>query len=245
MGGGAQYTSKHTLADLDNRITAGIDLDNQDDERQRFILDGFVVGDQTQDQDEEVSSIGIYIQDELRLSDKAELTLGGRYDRVKFDVSDNFLSDGDNSGDRTFDEFSPSIGLRYSPKTSLNYYANISRSFETPTARELGNPNGGGFNQELNPQTATNFEIGMKGNLSKSSQYEVALFHINVDDELVPFEIDGETFFENAGESRRQGVEVSLSMQPLEGLTTSLAYTYSDFEFREFIDDNNRVAGGL
>ncbi|MCU7945353.1 MAG: TonB-dependent receptor [Candidatus Thiodiazotropha sp. (ex Cardiolucina cf. quadrata)] len=243
-GGGVQYTRKHILADLDNRITAGIDLDNQDDERQRFNLDGLGVGDQTQDQDEEVSSLGVYIQDELRLSDKAELTFGGRYDRVKFDVTDNFLSDGDDSGDRTFDEFSPSVALRYSPIASLNYYANISRSFETPTARELGNPDGGGFNQELKPQTATNYEIGVKGNFSETSQYEVALFHINVDDELVPFEVDGETFYENAGESRRQGLELSLSMQPFDGLNASLAYTYSNFEFREFIDDDNNDFSG-
>ncbi len=244
VGGGAQYTKKQSFAGFDNRLVLGLDLDRQDDERQRFDLDGLGIGDKIQNQDENVTSIGLYAQNELSLSDQTELTMGARYDQIKFDVSDKFLSDGDDSGDRTFDEFSPSLGLRYSPTETLNIYGNISQSFETPTARELGNPIGGGFNQNLKAQSATNYEIGLKGDIGKSTQYEIALFHIDVDDELIPFETDGETFYQNAGKSRRRGVEFLLSMQPMPGLTATLAYTYSNFDFKEFIDDENNDFSG-
>jgi outer membrane receptor protein involved in Fe transport len=55
-----------------------------------------------------------------------------------------------------------------------------------------------------------------------------------VEDELVPFEVPsmpGRDFFENAGKSRRSGLELALALQPCEGLTTSLAYTFSRFSF--------------
>jgi len=245
VGGGAQYTHESSFSNHANRLTVGLDLDKQDDDRKRYDLAaGAVLGDQTQDQNEEVTSVGVYVQDELELTDKLELTLGGRYDRLKFDVSDKFLSDGDDSGDRSFDQFSPSVGLRYSPTEALSFYTNLSRSFETPTARELGNPTGGGFNQQLDPQTANNYEIGVKGRLGQRNRYEIALYRIDVKDELIPFDANGETFFENAGESKRQGVELLFETQPIDGLTASLAYTYSDFEFKDFIDDNGNDFSG-
>ncbi|HID80958.1 MAG TPA: TonB-dependent receptor [Chromatiales bacterium] len=245
VGGGAQYTHESSFSGRNNRLTVGIDLDKQDDDRTRFDLAaGAVLGNQTQDQNEEVTSVGVYVQDELALTDKFELTLGGRYDRLEFDVSDKFLSDGDDSGDRTFDQFSPSIGLRFSPKETLSFYTSLSRSFETPTARELGNPTGGGFNQQLDPQTANNYEVGVKGQIGQRNRYEIALYRIDVKDELIPFDADGETFFENAGESKRQGIEILFETRPIDGLTASLAYTYSDFEFKEFMDDNGNDFSG-
>ncbi len=245
IGGGMQYTHAGTFSGRKNRLALGIDLDRQDDDRKRFDLaPGAVLAAQTQDQNEKVTSLGVYIQDELALTEKMELTLGGRYDRLEFDVGDRFLADGDDSGDRTFDQFSPSIGLRYSPQEKLSFYTNLSRSFETPTARELNNPTGGGFNQQLDPQTANNYEIGMKWDIDRKNRYEIALFRIDVKDELIPFDANGETFFENAGESKRQGVELLFETQPVEGLTASLAWTYSDFTFEEFIDKNgNNFAG--
>ena len=245
VGGGIQYTHNSVFSGRDNRFTAGVDIDLQDDDRKRFaLLPSTLPGSLIQDQNEEVTGIGVYVQNEFAISDHMELTLGGRYDRIKFDVSDDFLSDGDDSGDRTFDQFSPSVGLRYSPNEDLNYYANVSRSFETPTAVELRDPDGGGFNQALDPQTANNYEVGVKGNLGQRSRYEIALFRIDVKDELIPFDQDGETFFENAGESKRQGVELLFQTRPLDGLTASLAYTYSDFEFEDFVDEDGNDFGG-
>lgn len=244
MGGGAQYTRAQSLAGYENRFTVGLDIANQNDERQRFNLDGVGTSKQIQDQDEQVSSLGIFIQDELALTDKTELTLGGRYDRIDFDVKDKFISDGDDSGNRAFDEFSPSVALSYSATDKLNIYGNISKSFETPTARELGNPNGGGFNKNLKPQTATNFEVGLKGRLSKRNRFELAIFSIDVDDELISFENEDETFYENAGESKRKGVELLFETKPLAGLSASLAYTYSDFKFKKFVDSEGEDFSG-
>ncbi|MBT2989009.1 MAG: TonB-dependent receptor [Candidatus Thiodiazotropha sp. (ex Ctena orbiculata)] len=244
VGGGAQYTHTAPLSGHANRLTLGVDLDRQEDERKRFLLAGEELGTKIQDQDEQVDSIGLYIQNEYSFSERVELTLGGRYDRLDFDVEDNFLSNGDDSGDVSFSRFSPSLGLRFTPRPGLNLYANISRSFESPTAVELRDPDGAGFNQELDPQVATNYEIGVKGRLGSKARYDLALFTMDVSDELVPFEIDDIEFYENAGESRRNGLEAQLVFEPVEHLIATLAYTYSDFEFDEFIDDSGNDFSG-
>ncbi|MEJ2456418.1 MAG: TonB-dependent receptor [Candidatus Thiodiazotropha sp.] len=244
VGGGAQYTHKAPLGGHANRFIVGVDLDRQQDDRTRYQLAGESLGTQIQDQDEQVDNIGLYAQNEYSISERVELTLGGRYDRLDFDVQDNFLSDGDDSGERSFSKFSPSVGLRFTPRPGLNLYANVSRSFESPTAVELRDPDGAGFNDNLDPQVATNYEVGIKGALGQTARYNVALFTMDVTDELVPFEISGTTYYENAGESTRNGLEAQLVFEPVENLITTLAYTYSDFEFDKFVDDNGNDFSG-
>ena len=70
---------------------------------------------------------------------------------------------------------------------------------------------------------------------------------MNIENELTPFELPnepGRTFFENAGSSRRDGLELSYTRQLLKQLKFSLAYTYSDFAFKRFIDTNGGVFDG-
>lgn len=247
-GGGANYTYSGDLLGRSNRFMVGVDYDRQDDDRSRFDNEMGNLGDMVFEQNEEVTSRGIFVQNEFEIRSDLALTLGLRYDRVEFDVTDNFVSDGDDSGTRSFSETSPMIGLLYSLGPSANIYGTISTAFETPTTTELANPSGaGGFNPALEPQLATNYEVGVKGTIGRHSRYQVALFTTDVEDELVPFELPdqpGRDFFSNAGESSRRGVEVAAVTRPLGGLQLSVAYTWSDFEFDEFSDaGGNDFAG--
>src|SRR5690606_23589911 len=54
----------------------------------------------------------------------------------------------------------------------------------------------------------------------------------------------GRSFYRNAGESRRKGIELAVGTEPIEGLDLSLAYTDSDFEFTEFGDDQGNDSPG-
>jgi iron complex outermembrane receptor protein len=239
------YLGSHT-----NHLVIGFDYDAQRDHRKRFANNQGVIGDLTTNQDEDVTTTGLYVQDVLELSNSAALTLGGRFDHVKYEVSDRTGVSG--SGQRTFKEFSPMIGINWAAREALNLYANISSSFDPPATTELANPDGPtGFNQNLESQTATNYELGMKGLITGRLRYELAVFHIDVQDEIVPFELEGsgQSFFENAGSSSRDGLEAALSMELAKGLTGTATYTWSDFEFDEFrgvdgqVYDGNRIPG--
>ncbi len=251
VGLSAQYAYEGTLFGRAHRWITGIDVDSQEDDRQRWVNNDGLRGELTFDQVETVESIGVFAQSEFALSDRLLLTLGARYDSIEYEVDDRFTlnASGEDSGAVQFEELTPMMGLVYSPSESVNVYANVSTSFETPTTTEFANPDGGGFNQGLQPQEATNYEIGLKGEHNNRLRYEVALFSIDVSDELIPFEQDGRTFFENAGDSTRKGLELALLGSITDTLTATLSYTYSDFTFDRFrtrdgdVFDNNALPG--
>ncbi|MDJ0712191.1 MAG: TonB-dependent receptor [Woeseiaceae bacterium] len=252
-GGGISYSRRFELGGLTHRVVAGLDHDRQRDDRRRFDNDVGVQGDLALDQLERITSTGLFVQDEVAVSDRLEVTLGLRYDDIEFDVSDAFLSDGNDSGTRTIDDVSPSIGFLYNLGPRHAMYGSIATAFETPTSTEFANPDGGGgFNPGLEPQKSTNYELGLRGGLFEGARYEFAVFTIDVEDELIPFAIASSPdreFFANAGKSKRRGVELSLSAAPMPGLSVALAYTWSQFEFDAFVDDagndfsGNRIPG--
>jgi len=235
VGGGFNYSYDGSWGGRPNRFIVGIDLDDQDDDRRRFDNNLGVRGALTFDQNESVRSQGLYVHDELSLSDSIVLSFGIRFDEIEFDVTDHFLSDGDDSGVRKLDDESPMLGISVQLSDELSLYGTYSTAFETPTTTEFANPDGsGGFNPNVDPQTAENLEVGLRGALGEASRYEIALFKIEVDDELVPFEIPtnpGRSYFANVAKSNRDGLEFSLLSNPTERIRTTLSYTYSDFEF--------------
>ncbi len=253
LGGGVLYTHDGDIMGLNNRLVAGIDLDKQNDDRRRFDNNQGVLGALAFDQKETVTGAGAFVRSELSATEQLDLFVGARYDRIEFDVDDRFLTNGDDSGQRIIEQVSPMIGIVYDLSPRTNLYANVSTSFETPTTAEFANPSGqGGFNPKLEPQTATNYELGIKGTIASGIRYEAALFHIDIKDELIPFEVatqPGRTFFVNAGESTRDGVELTLSAPVTPHLSASVSYTYSDFVFDRFADsqgsvfDGNRIPG--
>ena len=244
-GVGAQYTFRQFLSPAVS-LTVGTDLDRQDDDRKRFDNNAGVIGNLVFDQREQVDSNGVYLQGQWQLRDIWTFSAGLRYDRVGFDVVDRFLIDGDDSGNVRFDEVSSSLGVNRRNGVGV-FFASYSSGFETPTTTELANPDGsGGFNSSLRPQTAENYEIGYKTS-SQTMFLEFSLFHINLESELIPFELPafpGRTFYSNAGSSSRTGVETAISWQGSRGFRALLSYTWSDFGFDSFVDDNGEDFSG-
>jgi len=249
-GFGAQYGLATDWAGRSGQLIFGLDFDAQRDHRRRFANNQGVIGDLTTDQDEDVTTRALFAQQVVDLTDALALTLGGRFDAVEYQVADRTGAAG--SGQRTFREFSPMVGLNWAARDHLRLYGNVSTSFDPPATTELANPYGPtGFNPDIDSQTATNFEVGLKGHAGGRLRYDLALFHIDVEDEIVPFELEGsgQSFFRNAGRSTHDGLEASLVLELLPGLTGSAAYTWSNFRFDEFREpgganyDGNRIPG--
>jgi len=244
-GVGAQYSLGDYLPDRLG-LTFGIDFDQQDDDRRRFDNNDGTLGNLVFDQNEQVDSTGIYAQGRFELNESWSLLAGLRYDEINYDVADRFLADGDDSGTLKFDEVSPSFAINYRTGSGV-LFASYSSSFETPTTTELANPDAsGGFNPLLNPQTAENLEIGYKRS-HENLYYELTVFSIDLKEELVPFELPafpGRTFYSNAGSSDRDGVEAALSWTSENGFRLDASYTWSDFKFSDFVDDNGTDFSG-
>ncbi len=240
-GGGISYSYQAKLAGMPYRFRLGLDVEQQADLRQRFNNLQGQPGERSFYQDELFRSIGLFGVQELQISSALKAVLSTRLDNVRPEARDRFLADGDDSGKIEYTRFNPGFGLLYQAVPRLRLHANISTSFEAPALIELSanpeNPVGGGFNLALSPQRAVNYELGLGGQWGHRLRYQLTGFYIALQDELVPFELEGfpgRSFFRNAGSSRRQGLEAELHYQLASGFSAQLSYTYSDFVYQDY-----------
>jgi len=250
MGASAEYHHEVTLGNLPLNYIVGVDAVRQKDDRFRNDVNPQgAVGEPLADETQTATSTGVFAQGDLALSELLTLSLGTRFDRVDLDVDDDFAADGDQSGQRTFNEWSGSAGLSYRYRPQHQAYINTGTAFETPTFSEFANPAGGGFNPSVEPQKAWNREVGLRGYIEPLAlDYDVALFSVRVRDELVPYDEGGRTFYQNAGDTKRDGVELALGWQLADQWRLDSALTLARYEFDEFSTpserfDGNRIPG--
>ena len=228
------------------RLLSGFDYQYQNDDRQRYENRSGRRGPLTLNQREEVHNLGVYLRGELQGNGAWDLASGIRYDRLEYRVGDRFLADADQSGSRRLDQVNWSAGGVWHLTEAHHGFFNAATVFEAPTTTELindpaGNP---GLNPGLGPQTSRSYELGIKG--GDRLNYELVLFWIETEGEIVPFEqaaFPGRTFFSNAGESRRRGLEAQAAWQPESPWTLHLAYAYSDFIFTRFQQNGSSLNG--
>lgn len=243
-GAGAEYAFTGELAARPLRLVTGVELTDQKDDRQGYAADANGKrGALNEDQFERVDTSSVYALAEWALTDRWLLSLGGRYEDLDFELDDHFLADGDNSDDIRFSEFSPMAGVTFVANDWLNVFASATTSFETPTFAQFGDPDGPGIDTTLDAQTSTNFELGIKGRMGGRASYTASLFRIDLKDQLVPYEVNGDVFYRNAGESSRDGLELALDYRFSETLGATLAVTLNDFEFDDYRVDGTNLDG--
>ena len=86
----------------------------------------------------------------------------------------------------------------------------------------------------FDPDTATNFEIGVKGRLSGSLQYSASVYRIDWDE--IQFETASAStsaIIVNGGKARSQGAELEMLWAPTDGTMLTAGYSYTDAELTE------------
>lgn len=249
-GGGARWSLIRPVWGIEQTLTLGVDLQYQNDDRRRFQNLAGHEGALGLRQRERVGSVGPYLRQVVMLGDDLELSAGVRWDAVRFDVDVLQPADSGESDARTFEQLSPTGGVRWTrtdllPWTgALSLYGTIGTAFQTPTTTELGNPDGPGFNPDVEPQTAVTYELGGRIGWADRVVANAAGYLIEIDDELVPFEsASGRTAFRNAARARRYGVELDWQARLLEPLTWSGAVTLLEAEYRSYALDGLDFAG--
>lgn len=221
-------------------LTAAIEYDAMGERRKGF--ENFsgdtlgVRGTIRRNEDNTVTSFSQYAQAEWQFTPAWSLSAGVRNTEVKFRSKDFFIRAGnaDDSGRITFRKITPVLGLLYKATPTLNLYASAGQGFETPTFVELAyRPDGvGGLNFALQPSKSNNFEAGFKWLATNSTRINLALFETHVNGEIVPAaNSGGRATFQNASDTRRRGVELSLDAYFQRDLSAFVSYTYLDAVF--------------
>ena len=250
----SEYLGGTQVGSVGVQLAAGVDVSSQNDNRQEFgqvkptSAGGFSTnGSLRVDQTEDVLSAGPFAQVSIAPHDRVQFNAGVRWDYYDFTAGDRKMDDGDQSGNRTMAAVSPSVGVTLDAGAGVNIFSNLATAYETPTTVELSNtPTGeGGFNQALDPQDLTSFEVGLRGLIEPARlRYETAVYASTVDNALVSYQnVDEQTFFRNAGKASRDGVEFLLEWLPTSSFNTRFAYTWQDFVFEKFNTGSSDFAG--
>lgn len=245
--GGARVTVENRARALHWGV--GVETKLQRDDRLEFANDSGSKGALDTDQRETVNNEAVFGRLALPLG-RLHLSAGLRFDQLRFDVADNI---GDESGERTFRDLSPSVGAAYQ-LDAVRVYVNLSTGLESPTTVELGNrPDGrAGFNPDIGAERSVGLEAGVQGFVpGLNLAYDAAVFTTGIDNMLMPYQLeaDGPTLFRNEGATRHTGVEAALQWQVHRTVTFSGSYTHINAAFDEgqlasgTVLDDNEVPG--
>ena len=213
-------------------LSAGLASDRQVDLRkgyQNFVGPSLgVQGALRRDETNRGTTLDPYAQAEWS-TEQLTLSAGVRRVHAEYSSSDRFISgaNGNDSGARDFGGTLPVVGARYQITPALQVFANLGKGLEIPTLNEVAYQSSGaaGFNSTLNAARSTNAEVGLRGR-SGAGFWNATVFDIRTDDEIVvQNNTGGRSTFQNAGRTRRQGLEL-LAEHGVGPFTLTTAYTY-------------------
>lgn len=239
-GAAVRYTRGAPIGGLGNRLTVGVDFQDTPITTGVFLTSD---GTAAAELEEQGTTWGFYLQEELEIRPELILSLGGRYDRMEF--SSRNLARATDRAERTFEEATPKVGLTFLPTPDVSLYASYSRGFEAPILGELRTLPGGefGFNENLDSQKSTNWEVGARGQLLGRVSFDMAFFRQDVEDLISPIGTFPNNSFQNVGEVDQKGFELASTVVLTPTLAASASYTWSDFVFDRFVTDGTDLSG--
>jgi iron complex outermembrane recepter protein len=181
------------------------------------------------DRVETEESAGLFVQNQISLTDRFDVRLGLRYDDYRKKLV-NRMNDAVTRQNES--RLSPQIGAVYQATNALSLYAAYGENFRPLTGADF---QGNAFD----PNVTTSVEVGTKfvtndGALSGT----VSVFQIDQKNILVADPVNA-GFRIAGGKARSQGLEVDLQGQLTSALSIWLSYAFVDAEMRNDVFDSN------
>ena len=170
----------------------------------------------------DIDVFSFYVQDEIEVSEKLDVVLGARFESFDIEV---FNVPADETRSREDDEVSPRFGLIYKPQENVSVYGSYSESFLPRSGEQFANINGS--NNQLDPDTFTNLEAGLKWDINTGVSLTAAVFEIEQSSPQVS-DNDPETL--DVIDSEIDGFEIQLQGQLTDRWSISAGYSYLDGE---------------
>jgi len=250
-GGFVRVADDRMIGGFRNRFIAGASVHNGTIDNEQFVnLNGAVKGAMTASSLDKSGNYSTYAENSFYFLPNVAFIVGGQFLHAVRDRKDRFLSDGDQSGRRTYNIFSPKAGLLWDIAPDAQIFGNISRSAEVPTfdVNTFSSP----ASTKIDAQTATTFEIGTRGRRPNFT-WDLAFYRAQLRNEFqclwtAPW---SPCAVINADRTLHQGIELGFGIAFLNSIFTredrlwfNFAYTYSDFRFDNDAKwDDNKLPG--
>jgi iron complex outermembrane recepter protein len=168
--------------------------------------------------------LGLYFSDTLDVTQEFALTVGGRWNYARIKLTDNTGNNPEVDGDNKYYRFNPMAGGTYQLGWGTTLFGSYAEANRAPTPAELAcadpvNPclieSFLTADPPLQQVVSHTYELGLRGNLAswgkdQNLQWTAGLFHaLNTNDIIaVASPVQGRGYFQNAGDTLRQGVEL-------------------------------------
>ncbi len=259
-GGAVQLTLFDDLAGHGNQLTGGISADfgrtTFSSETQSANLAGInivsilpVNTPQTVRLTANNDYYGLYGADTFSFTKKLHMTLSGRLNLAlvnlsgtSLDRTDDTLVPGDLDGNHQYSRFNPAIGFNYNPSNTLGLYAGYNEGMRAPSPVELACadpnhpcalPNAFGGDPNLQKVVSHTWEGGVRGRLSENLNWNSGVFRTDNSDDIqfIASGSSGSGYFQNVGNTMRQGVELGLNGK-VDQFSFVVNYSYVDATFQ-------------
>ncbi|MEM1105258.1 MAG: TonB-dependent receptor [Pseudomonadota bacterium] len=187
---------------------------------------------------EVLKGYGVYIQDQIDITDRLQIRIGARFDDFEQDLT-NRLATPVTTITSSDDRVSPQFGAVYLVNEGVSVYASYGEGYRQQTGQDFqGN--------QFDPNITESAEIGLKVELgefydSVEGSLGVTLFQVEQSNFLVNDDRPEATavgFFSiPAGEAESTGLELDAALEFPNDLSVWFSYAYTDAEFsNEFAD---------
>jgi iron complex outermembrane receptor protein len=238
-----------------NWLTLGASLDSGDtefnsntelgslDETRAAVSSGTFVGESFVRVDSETRNRSVFFSETLAVTPALGVTLSGRYNNTTVELRDQLGTELNGSHD--YSRFNGSAGVTWQVAPAARLYATYGESNRAPSPVELtcANPddpcrlpNAFLSDPPLDQVVARSIEAGVRGRWRRMD-WHVGLFQTTNEDDIIFISagaLSNQGFFDNVGDTRRLGAEVSLTGAGFdERLLWALHYTRLDATFRD------------
>jgi iron complex outermembrane recepter protein len=188
---------------------------------------------------------GLYATDTFDVTSRLSITAGGRFNFAQITLTDELGNDALLNGSHNYSHFNPMIGATYKLTPNLTFYGDFAEANRAPTPLELGcsDPlrpclidNALVGDPTLQQVVSYTFEAGLRGHFEIAKgqlNWSVGGFHaLNTNDIInVSSPIPGHEYFQNAGDTLRQGIEANVTYKQ-DRWNIYANYTYVDATFQ-------------
>ncbi|MFZ4397032.1 MAG: TonB-dependent receptor family protein [Kiritimatiellia bacterium] len=200
----------------------------------------------------ERSRAGLYAQDEFWLSQQVSLTLGARGELCRYssDVITNIVVGTSSSSARVDRQSALDAALLYRPADQVKLYARASTLYRDPFVDEMtlvdqsfSPTNGLPMNTSIKPETGRQLELGATVTVAKEWTADLSAYRLDMQDEIAWESVDiyGHGFNSNLIQTRRYGVDASLTWKRPDVGLASLIYNYVDATFPRGLNEGCQV----
>lgn len=184
----ARFAQEGELFGHKNELILGVNPSYGVTYDERSVNNLGVRGARTNKLENRSKNLEAYAENRFYVMPEVSLIAGLQYTHSERNLKDQFFGNAaqDESFDATYVQTNPKIGVLYDYKphgsqTKVQFYANVSRSYEPPSFGELA---GGARPNIVDAQEGTTFEIGTRGN-SENIDWDFSAYYAKLKNELL------------------------------------------------------------